>query len=62
MGRTWKAIWLLKCQETGQNFRMGAHDRILTNVARFKRGLSINGDCSRCDLQEENTDHVSRDC
>lgn len=39
-----------------------AHDRVLTNEARCRRGLALDSDCSRCPNSVEDRLHQIRDC
>ena len=39
-----------------------AHDRIMTNANRVKRGFARDPSCAMCGSNEEDTGHVLRDC
>ncbi|KAK7268687.1 hypothetical protein RIF29_21393 [Crotalaria pallida] len=59
----WSWIWKLKIPE---NIKLLvwliAHDSVLTNGLRARRGLTTNGTCSRCCREEETVMHCFRDC
>lgn len=59
----WKAVWRLKTQQRVRIFLWEpSHSRLLTNEARWQRGLAHNGDCARCCGHLETPPHVVRDC
>lgn len=59
----WKRIWQLKAQERIKVFMwLLAHDKILTNASRWRRHLTSNPCCFRCDAVVEDGLHVIRDC
>ena len=41
---------------------LAMHDKLLTNAERVSRGLSNSSTCAKCNLEEESTIHVLRDC
>lgn len=41
---------------------LAAQDKLLTNLARFKRNLTTNSLCSPCNREEEDVLHILRDC
>ncbi|CAN1744712.1 Putative ribonuclease H protein At1g65750 [Linum perenne] len=59
----WKAIWKWRGPSRIRFFLwLAAKDRILTNAARQKRGLSQDASCPRCAAAIEDSCHVLRDC
>lgn len=59
----WRRIWSLHIQQRIRVFLwMMAHERILTNSVRWRRGLAANSDCWRCGGGCEDVLHVIRDC
>lgn len=39
-----------------------AHDALVTNVFRLRRGLTDSGICPLCNHEEESLVHMGRDC
>lgn len=59
----WGHVWKLRVHERVKIFAwMMCHDRVLTNVARNRRGLSSNASGSRCSNGTEDLIHLIRDC
>ncbi|CAN1148227.1 Putative ribonuclease H protein At1g65750 [Linum perenne] len=62
-GDRWKSIWKWKGPSRIRFFLwLAAKDRLLTNTARHKRGLSQDATCPRCAAAIEDSCHVLRDC
>lgn len=56
-------IWHLKVQRRTKLFIwLLAHDRILTNMSRRRKGLVTSPTCSRCTDEDENSLHTVRAC
>lgn len=59
----WKRIWRLKVQERAKVFMwLLAHDRVLSNWARWRRKLATSPCCDRCSVAKEDGIHAIRDC
>ncbi|KAK4283181.1 hypothetical protein QN277_000163 [Acacia crassicarpa] len=61
--KLWSTIWKIKAPERCRIFMwLVLHNRLLTNVSRCKRGISTDGRCQICQVDEESLLHVLRDC
>lgn len=61
--RLWKHIWALKVQQRIKVFVWQmTHNKLLTNEARWKRGLDLTRECSNCVGCTETVLHSIRDC
>ncbi|KAF7823171.1 putative ribonuclease H protein At1g65750 family [Senna tora] len=59
----WKLLWKWKGMEKVRSFLwLCGHDRLLTNVARKRRGLAATDVCARCNGAAEDLLHTLRDC
>ncbi|KAL9228579.1 hypothetical protein vseg_004142 [Gypsophila vaccaria] len=59
----WHLIWKLPVQQRIRMFIwLAAHDRLMTNFNRVRRGLADDSVCPRCLSEEETTDHLLRHC
>ncbi|KAF7811130.1 putative ribonuclease H protein At1g65750 family [Senna tora] len=59
----WKLLWKWKGMEKVRSFLwLCGHDRILTNVARKRRGMAATDVCTRCNVAAEDLLHTLRDC
>ncbi|KAF7822242.1 ribonuclease H [Senna tora] len=59
----WKLLWKWKGMEKVRSFLwLCGHDRLLTNVARKRRGLAATDVCARCNGATEDLLHTLRDC
>lgn len=59
----WKKIWSLRVHQRVRDcVWLLVHDKILTNVSRWRMGISITARCSRCNEPWEDSLHVFRDC
>lgn len=59
----WKELWKMKVLNKILGFFwILRHDRVLSNVERRRRGLTLNADCPWCTGEEENRDHLFRNC
>nr|GME06089.1 uncharacterized protein LOC109169788 isoform X1 [Ipomoea batatas] len=59
----WDDIWRIKVPNNFCYFLwLVKHERIMTNVERHKRALTIDVRCSSCKEDEENVDHLLRKC
>lgn len=59
----WKQIWRLRVQQRVKVFVwLATHERLMTNFNRWKRGLTQNPGCSRCNCDKEDVVHMVRDC
>ncbi|KAF7815394.1 putative ribonuclease H protein At1g65750 family [Senna tora] len=59
----WKLLWKWKGMEKIRSFLwLCGHDRLLTNVARKRRGMAATDICSRCNGAPEDLLHTLRDC
>lgn len=59
----WKCIWSLKSQERTKVFLwLLAHDRVMTNWARWRRMIISSPSCGRCAAEKEDALHATRDC
>ncbi|KAK8976065.1 hypothetical protein V6N11_000333 [Hibiscus sabdariffa] len=59
----WELLWHLPIPERIKFFLwLSLHGRILTNVYRFHRHLSVDPICSICAVSDESILHVLRDC
>ncbi|KAF7813072.1 putative non-LTR retroelement reverse transcriptase [Senna tora] len=58
----WKLLWKWKGMEKVRSFLwLCGHDRILTNVARKRRGIAATDVCPRCNSVAEDLMHTLRD-
>ncbi|KAF7806896.1 protein lin-12 [Senna tora] len=61
--RYWRLLWKWKGMERIRSFLwLCGHDRLLTNEARKRRGLTGVDTCSRCGTDVETLLHTLRDC
>lgn len=61
--RLWDLIWCWKGPHRIHTFLwLAAHERLLTNELRARRGLTTNHDCPHCIGSPETALHVFRDC
>ncbi|KAF7842708.1 putative ribonuclease H protein At1g65750 family [Senna tora] len=59
----WKLLWKWKGMERVKTFLwLCGHDRLLTNEARKRRGLTDVDACCRCGMDVESLLHTLRDC
>ncbi|WCJ25837.1 hypothetical protein M5689_007695 [Euphorbia peplus] len=59
----WHNIWSAKVPHRIRSFAwLGALDRLLTNVERYRHHLVVSHQCSRCSLSPETLSHALRDC
>ncbi|CAN1743093.1 Putative ribonuclease H protein At1g65750 [Linum perenne] len=59
----WNSIWRWKGPCLVRFFMwLAAKDRLLTNAARHRRGLSQDASCPRCAATTEDSNHVLREC
>ncbi|KAF7815689.1 transcription termination factor MTEF18, mitochondrial-like [Senna tora] len=59
----WKLLWKWKDMEKVRSFLwLCGHDRLLTNVARKRRGMAATDVCTRCNGSAEDLLHTLRDC
>lgn len=59
----WKRIWKLRVQERTKILMwLLAHDRVLSNWARWNRQIAKSPGCDRCDAAKEDDVHAVRDC
>lgn len=59
----WSCIWKLQLQERAEVFVWTmAHDMVLPNAARCRRGLSITVDCGTCVNKVDDLQHLVRVC
>lgn len=55
----WKWIWRFRFQQRVKVLLwMLAHERILTNFIRWRRGIAYTSDCWRCNGESEDALHV----
>ncbi|XP_074318679.1 uncharacterized protein LOC141655501 [Silene latifolia] len=59
----WPLIWKLPVQQRIRFFIwLSAHDRVMTNYNRVRRGLSDDPICPRCNEEDETIEHLLRNC
>ncbi|KAF7833065.1 Non-LTR retroelement reverse transcriptase [Senna tora] len=59
----WRLLWKWRGMERIRSFLwLCGHNRLLTNVARKKRGIAGSDACSRCNMAAEDLMHTLRDC
>ena len=59
----WRTIWRLNTPQRMRFFLwLTAHDRLMTNAHRVKRGLATDPKCKSCLQEDEDTLHILRDC
>lgn len=59
----WSQIWRLKVQHQAKVFVwLLAHDKLMTNLNKWKRKLVDFPKCEICHQQEESSLHTVRDC
>lgn len=59
----WKWFWKMKVpQKLKTFFWLILHDKLPTNLLRAKRGINTSDCCPRCNLAQENLDHLFRGC
>ncbi|KAF7829553.1 ribonuclease H [Senna tora] len=61
--RFWNLLWKWKGMEKIRSFLwLCGHDRLLTNVARKRRGIAATDVCTRCNNAPEDLLHTLMDC
>lgn len=61
--KAWKRVWHVPEPQRVRLFLwLTRHDRLLTNVAKCKKGILPNPGCEICGEQKETTLHALRDC
>ena len=59
----WRLVWDWMGPERIKTFLwLVMHERLLTNLECLKRGMTTDGTCSICNVDEETTLHVLHDC
>jgi glutamine phosphoribosylpyrophosphate amidotransferase len=59
----WRIIWKLDIPPKLKNFIwVVAHGKLLTNVQRMKRHLTMDDSCFTCQSDKETLAHLFRDC
>lgn len=59
----WKCLEKAPVQQRGRAFLwLVCHDRLMGNVNRLKRKLTIDPKCFICGDEDETTLHILRDC
>ena len=63
MRGSWSWVWRTKAPQRCKVFLwLALHDRLLTNVNRAKRGMTNDPLCPLCELEYEDTKHITRHC
>ena len=59
----WVTLWKVRASQRVKVFTwLVLHGRLMTNLNRFKRGLTHNPNCSICEQAQEDVEHVLRLC
>lgn len=59
----WNAIWKLRIPSRAKTFLwLARHEKLLTNEARARRGMTTDSNCGVCSNRTEDIDHVLRIC
>lgn len=59
----WNLIWKTGVQQRIRELVwMLTHEKLLSNVARWKRGMSDSALCQRCNKADDDILHIFRDC
>lgn len=63
LGNLWRLIWKSPGNQRTRTFMwMCSHNKLFTNVQRWKRKFTSDSLCGRCRITEESVIHALRDC